>query len=84
VSVVVRHTLVQMATPEAMRGRVSAVSAVFIGSSNDLGGVESGVVAAWLGPRFSVVSGGLGTVAIVGLWAVLFPRLRKLGRLAAP
>lgn len=78
VSVVVRHTLVQMATPEHMRGRVSAVSAVFIGSSNELGGFESGAVAQLAGPKFSVVSGGLGTLAIVAAWSALFPRLRKL------
>jgi MFS family permease len=83
VSVVVRHTLVQLATPDAMRGRVSAVNAVFIGSSNELGGVESGLVAQWFGARFSVVSGGIGTLAIVGLWSILFPSLRKLTTLGS-
>ena len=78
VSVVVRHTLVQLATPEYMRGRVSAVSAVFIGSSNELGGVESGTVAALTTPVISVVSGGLGTIAVVLAWAGLFPQLRDL------
>ena len=82
VSVVVRHTLVQLATPEHMRGRVSAVNAVFIGSSNEVGGVESGAVAQVAGPVFSVVSGGAATVLIVLAWAGLFPRLRDLGRLA--
>ena len=82
VSVVVRHTLVQLATPDAMRGRVSAVNAVFIGSSNELGGVESGTVAQLLGPVFSVVSGGVGTVLVVLLWAGFFPKLRDLRTLA--
>jgi MFS family permease len=82
VSVVVRQTLVQLATPDAMRGRVSAVNAVFIGSSNELGGFESGAVAQLLGPRRSVVIGGVGTLAVVGLWSILFPRLRRLRMLA--
>ena len=82
VSVVVRHTLVQLATPEAMRGRVSAVNAVFIGSSNQLGGVESGLVAQAVSPVFSVVSGGVATVAVVLAWAGLFPGLRRLGTLS--
>jgi MFS family permease len=84
VSVVVRHTLVQMATPEAMRGRVSSVNAVFIGSSNELGGFESGVVAQAFGARISVVSGGVGTLLVVGLWSWMFPGLRKLRGLADP
>jgi MFS family permease len=83
VSVVVRHTLVQLATPDAMRGRVSAVNAVFIGSSNELGGVESGVVAQWFGARFSVISGGIGTLVVVGLWSLFFPSLRRLKTLAS-
>jgi MFS family permease len=82
VSVVVRQTLVQLATPDAMRGRVSAVNAVFIGSSNELGGFESGAVAQLIGPRGSVVVGGAGTLVVVGLWSVLFPRLRRLRMLA--
>lgn len=82
VSVVVRHTLVQLTTPDSKRGRVSAVNAVFISSSNELGGFESGLVAAWLGPVVSVVSGGVGTIAVVAAWAGLFPRLRRLGSLA--
>ena len=61
VSVVVRHTLVQLLTPDTMRGRVSAVNNVFIGSSNELGRFESGFVAAMFGPVFSVISGGIGT-----------------------
>jgi len=81
VSVVVRHILVQLATPNEMRGRVSAVNAMFISSSNELGGFESGTVAHLFGPIVSVVSGGIGTLAVVGAWAGLFPDLRKVGRL---
>jgi MFS family permease len=82
VSVVVRHTLVQLTTPNEMRGRVSAVNWIFIGSSNELGGFESGLVAQVFGPVVSVVSGGLGTLAVVLAWARLFPGLRRLGSLA--
>ncbi len=82
VSVVVRQTLIQLATPDAMRGRVSAVSAVFIGSSNQLGGFESGTVAQLTNPVFSVVSGGVGTIVVVLAWSGLFPGLRKLATLA--
>jgi MFS family permease len=82
VSVVVRHTLVQLRTPNEMRGRVSAVNSIFIGSSNELGGFESGAVARFLGPVFSVISGGIGTLLVVGVWAKLFPGLREFGRLS--
>ncbi len=82
VSVVVRHTLMQLLTPDAMRGRVSAVSAVFIGSSNELGGFESGALARLTSPVFSVVAGGIGTLAVVATTAVASPRLRKFGALA--
>ena len=78
ISVVIRHTLVQVRTPNEMRGRVSAVSSVFIGSSNELGGFESGVVAKIFNPVASVVSGGIGTLLVVGLWAKWFPALRNL------
>ena len=81
VSVVIRHTLVQLLTPDAMRGRVSAVNQIFIGSSNELGGMESGVTAAWWGPVRSVVFGGIGTLVTVAAIGSTFPRLRKLGRL---
>lgn len=84
VSVVVRHTLVQISTPDAMRGRVSAVNALFIGASNELGEFESGLAAAWFGLVPAVVMGGVGTVLVVVLWAFWFPELRKLGRLTAP
>jgi MFS family permease len=81
VSVVVRSALVQLATPDAMRGRVSAVNMVFIGASNELGEFESGLVAQWLGAVGSVVTGGVGTLLVVALWAWWFPRLRTVDRL---
>lgn len=81
VSVVVRSTLVQIATPAAMRGRVSAVSLLFIGASNELGQFESGITAQWMGAVTAVVFGGIGTVIVVAIWAWLFPALRKLDRL---
>jgi MFS family permease len=82
VSVFVRHTVVQLTTPDAMRGRVSAVNLVFIGASNELGEFESGVTAAWLGTVPAVVAGGVGTCIIVALCAALFPALRKIEKLS--
>jgi MFS family permease len=81
VSVVVRHTLVQISTPDEMRGRVSAVNMVFIGTSNEVGQFESGVTAAWWGTVPAVVAGGLGTILIVVLWSRLFPELRRVNEL---
>src|ERR1051325_12105687 len=81
ISVVIRLTLVQVLTPDEMRGRVSALNALFIGTSNELGAFESGLVANFLGPVFSVVSGGLGTLLIVLGMAGLSPELRRYGRL---
>ena len=81
VSVVVRSSLVQLQTPDAMRGRVSAVNALFIGTSNQLGEFESGVTAAWFGVVPSVVIGGLGTLLIARLWMRLFPSLVRVDRL---
>ena len=81
VSVYVRHSLVQLETPDAMRGRVSAVNLLFIGASNELGEFESGVTAAWLGAVPAAVLGGIGTCVIVLLWAALFPDLRRADRL---
>ncbi len=81
ISVVVRHTVVQLRTPNAMRGRVSAVNSIFIGSSNELGGFESGLVARLWNPVASVVSGGIGTILCVALWAWRFPELRQFGRI---
>jgi MFS family permease len=82
VSVFVRQTLVQLATPDDMRGRVSAVNWIFIGASNELGQFESGVTAQWFGTVPAVVLGGLGTIAIVLLWSWLFPSLRRVDQLA--
>jgi MFS family permease len=81
VSVVVRHTLVQISTPDEMRGRVSAVNTVFIGTSNEVGQFESGVTAAWWGTVPAVVVGGVGTILIVVLWSRLFPELRRVNEL---
>jgi len=81
VSVVVRQTLVQLQTPDHMRGRVSAVNALFFGTSNQLGEFESGVLAAWIGVVPAVVVGGLGTLVVVMLWMKLFPDLARFDRL---
>jgi len=81
VSVVIRHTLVQMETPPQMRGRVSAVNIVFIGASNELGEFESGFSAAWLGLVPAVVVGGVGACLVVLTWIYLFPSLYKLNQL---
>jgi MFS family permease len=78
VSVVVRQTLVQCLTPDALRGRVSSVEKVFVGASNDLGGAESGWTAKMFGPVASVVGGGLGTMAVVGWVAWKWPQTRRL------
>ncbi|MFO0714422.1 MAG: MFS transporter [Sandaracinus sp.] len=84
VSVVVRHVIVQGQTPDEMRGRVAAVNMVFIGASNELGELESGLTAAWLGTVPAVVAGGLGTILVTGLSAVLFPELRRIDKLDTP
>jgi MFS family permease len=81
VSMVIRQTLVQISTPNSMRGRVSAVNWVFIGASNELGEFESGVAAALFGTVPAAVLGGLGTLGVVALWARLFPELRRADRL---
>jgi MFS family permease len=81
VSVFVRFSLLQLATPDAMRGRVSAVNMVFIGASNELGEFESGLTAQWLGAVPSVVMGGIGTLLVVAVWAWRFPELRRVDRL---
>src|SRR3569833_218800 len=82
ISVFVRSALIQYATPDAMRGRVSAVSMLFIGASSELGEFESGITADWFGTIPAVVFGGLGTLAVVAGWMALFPPLRKIDRLA--
>jgi MFS family permease len=81
VSVVVRGTLVQIATPDAVRGRVNAVDMIFIGASNELGEFESGLTAHWFGTVPAVIIGGAGTLIVVALWAWLFPELRNANKL---
>jgi hypothetical protein len=80
VSMVIRMSLAQIRTPDAMRGRVSAVHSLFTGTSNQLGAFESGVAAALLGTVPAVLLGGIGTIAVAALWMLLFPELRELGR----
>ena len=82
VSVYVRTTLTQLATPDAMRGRVSAVNRLFVGASNELGEFESGITATWFGTVPAVVIGGVGTLVIVAVWYRLFPSLREVDRLS--
>lgn len=81
VSVYVRQSLIQLSTPDAMRGRVSAVSSVFVGASNELGEFETGVVARFLGPVSAALAGGIGALIATGIWAAIFPALRKADRL---
>jgi len=80
-SVYIRQTLVQLVTPDPMRGRVAAVSYVFIGASNELGEFESGVAARFLGPIGAALFGGIGALCVTGVWAWMFPTLRKADRL---
>lgn len=84
VSVVIRGVLVQIKTPPAMRGRVSAVNLIFIGASNELGEFESGLTAAWFGAVPAVILGGLGTLTVVALWTWKFPEIRNYGELHEP
>lgn len=84
VSVYIRHLLVQLETPDQIRGRVSAVSAVFIGASNELGEFESGVTARWLGALRAAVLGGILTMVVTGVWIRLFPALWRMDRFAEP
>ena len=81
ISVVIRHTLVQIRTPDHLRGRVAAINSVFISASNELGGFESGLTAALFGPIISVVGGGIGTIVVVIATAMIWPEIRKLGAL---
>jgi MFS family permease len=81
VSVIVRQMLIQLGTPDEMRGRVNAVDMVFIGASNELGQFESGLTAQWFGTVSAVILGGLGTLAVTALWAWAFPELRRVGNL---
>ncbi|MFY9672800.1 MAG: MFS transporter [Terriglobales bacterium] len=81
VSVVIRAILVQIRTPDAMRGRVNAVDMIFIGASNQLGEFESGITAHWFGTVPAVVLGGVGTLVVIGLWTWIFPELRRAGEI---
>jgi len=83
ISVVVRSSVLQLATPPEMRGRVSAVNSMFLGASNELGEFESGVTAQWLGAVRATVAGGIGAMMVTGLWTVLFPALRDTDELTA-
>lgn len=82
ITMVIRGSFVQLETPDEMRGRVSAVNGLFIGASNPLGEFESGLTAHWLGTVPAVVLGGVGTLAITGLWIKLFPGLAKRDRMS--
>jgi hypothetical protein len=82
ISVYVRSSLINLATPDPMRGRVGAVNMLFVGASNELGEFESGVTAAWFGTIPAVVIGGVGTLAVVAVWMWLFPPLRTVDRLS--
>jgi MFS family permease len=84
ISMIIRGTLVQLWTPDEMRGRVSAVNSVFIDMSNELGGFESGALAAVVGPIAAVVGGGIGTIVVVAGVAYAWPELRRLGSLSPP
>jgi hypothetical protein len=81
--VIIRATLVQLRTPDEMRGRVMAVDMVFIGTSNELGQFESGLTAQWFGTVPAVVLGGVGTLVVIALWTWMFPELRRAGTLGA-
>ena len=83
ISVIIRATLTQLATPDAMRGRVTAVDMIFIGTSNEFGQFESGVTAQWFGTVPAVVLGGVGTLVVIALWAWMFPELRRAGELTS-
>jgi len=82
VSVIIRATLVQLRTPDEMRGRVMAVDMVFIGTSNELGQFESGLTAQWFGTVPAVLLGGVGTLVVIAFWAWKFPELRRAGELS--
>src|SRR5207244_12494250 len=79
VSVIIRGSIVQLMTPDEMRGRVSAVNNIFIGTSNEFGALESGLTAALFGPVISVVACGIGTILVVMASAVRWPEIRKIG-----
>jgi len=81
VSVIIRGSLLQLATPPEMRGRVSAVNSLFIGASNELGEFESGLTAQWWGAVRATLIGGIGALAVAGVWSTLFPQLRQADEL---
>ncbi len=83
ISVIIRATLVQLRTPDQMRGRVTAVDMIFIGTSNEFGQFESGVTAQWFGTVPAAVLGGVGTLVVIALWAWMFPELRRAGELTS-
>jgi MFS family permease len=83
ISVIIRGSLLQLATPPEMRGRVSAVNSLFIGASNELGEFESGLTAQWWGAVRATVYGGIGALAVAGIWSVIFPSLRRTDELSA-
>ncbi len=82
VSVYIRETLIQLWTPDRLRGRVNAVNMVFIGASNELGEFRAGTMAALIGAVPAVVLGGVGAIGVAGLWAVLFPQMRRARHLS--
>jgi hypothetical protein len=83
ISVIIRGSLLQLATPVEMRGRVSAVNSLFIGASNELGEFESGLTAQWWGAVRATLIGGIGALAVAGIWAVSFPGLRNADELTS-
>ena len=80
-SVIIRQTILQLGTPPAMRGRVSAINWLFLGASNEFGEFESGLTAHWFGTVRAVIFGGIGSVLVTGLWSIYFPRLRNVDTL---
>ena len=83
ISVIIRGSLLQLATPPEMRGRVSAVNSLFVGASNELGEFESGLTAHWWGAVRATLFGGIGSLVVAGLWSVLFPGLRQADELTS-
>jgi len=83
ISVVIRSSVLQLATPPEMRGRVSAVNSLFLGASNELGEFESGLTAQWMGAVRATVVGGIGALVVTGIWPLIFPDLRKADQLTA-
>jgi len=81
VSVIIRHTLLLARTPDALRGRASAVNSIFLSASNELGGFESGLAATLLGPVIAVVGGGVATIGVALAVAKIWPEMRRLGTL---